>query len=273
MADMSLPALQRPLRNVLAAREKLRKDFEPKLQTTFAWLHPDFKHGPWVWPPVVFVVVMALAIFAATPAALSAYMPMPAGDARWWLPGLRFSLFVVGTAVSSIMVRYMGVWPMCSWTMCGWNLCTLRYLFGALGWATAQRVLTFPSILTNVVTVLVWYVAILPGILTMTPKGEKRKWVLQHLVFSPMLLVVHGFNLPFALGDYFADKVKLTSFDLWVGLMYSMLYLCFYLFVLDYVGAHFYFILSPRKKWAACSYALLLGLITWTWYYLGGTFA
>ena len=34
-----------------------------------------------------------------------------------------------------------------------------------------------------------------------------------------------------------------------VGLVYAVCYLIFYILVLDYIGAHLYFILSPRKWW------------------------
>ena len=77
---------------------------------------------------------------------------------------------------------------------------------------------------------------------------------------SPMLLTVHLLNLPVAAVEFVASGVALRPFDLWVALAFALLYLSFYLAVLDANHVHLYIILTPRTPACCVTYSLLLGL-------------
>ena len=208
------------VRRFQAAREKLRQDLEPKLAPFFDWMHSDLKKGPLSMVPIAFLGAIIVAVVTTAGAAVASYEDMPnMPEGFWWLQPARAASFLFGAAVSGCTIRAMGVWPMLSWTLSGWNVCTLRYLMGALNFQTAQRVLTFPSMMANTVTVLVWYSAVVPGVLILAARGskEKRAELLNQLVWSPYFFLVHGFNLPWALGDWYVQPVRLSGFDLWVG--------------------------------------------------------
>merc|ERR1712113_150014 len=135
---------------------------------------------------------------------------------------------------------------MASWTMLGWTAATMRDLAGALAFGSIQRILTFPSLLANSVTFFLWYSLILPGLLIMTPKHHRGR-VMNRFVYSLFMCTVHGINLPFSMIDFAWQPTALNDFDLWAGVAYGLLYIAFYLSTLDPLGAHLYFIISPRK--------------------------
>lgn len=83
---------------------------------------------------------------------------------------------------------------------------------------------------------------------------KRRRLLLKNFLFTWFMITVHGVNLPFSLADFAWQPVSLDEFDLWSGLVYGLLYLSFYLLILDPIGAHLYFILSPRKWWGAIVY-------------------
>eukprot|EP00932_Pfiesteria_piscicida_P022341 SRR837773.910.p2 GENE.SRR837773.910~~SRR837773.910.p2 ORF type:complete len:234 (-),score=36.59 SRR837773.910:20-652(-) len=184
-----------------------------------------------------------------------------------WAPDLvwqRLCAFSFGMFVLWRMLARNGPWPFASWTMLGWTCTTVRYLCGALGFTSVQRVLTFPSLLANTVTVLVWYLAIVPGILVVSTK-DRRKQFINNMIFSWFLFTVHGINFPFSLADWYLQPFALGIFDLWAGFAYGLVYITFYLGVLDPSGIHFYFILSPRKWWGALTYASIVSLGVGVW--------
>merc|ERR1712008_617397 len=93
----------------------------------------------------------------------------------------------------------------------------------------------------------------------MTPKHHRGK-VMSRMVYSLFMCTVHGINLPFSAVDFAWQPLVLDDFDLWAGFVYGLLYISFYLSVLDALGAHLYFILSPRKWWGAATYLGILAL-------------
>lgn len=232
------------------------------LEGIFGFIPHDIREGPWAWAPTLAIGMLANGVLMASPHALAEFEPLP------WAPDLvlpRLGGFALGIFVLWRMLAENGPWPFASWTMLGWTCTTMRYLFGALGMASAQRALTFPSLLANSVTVLVWYIAIVPSILVFSPK-ERRKRFVNEMLTSWFLATVHGFNLPFSIADWYMQPLPLGIFDLWAGFFYGLLYIIFYLGVLDPSGVHFYFILSPRKWWGALTYASILSLAVGIWH-------
>mmetsp|Transcript_99710 Transcript_99710/g.321226 ORF Transcript_99710/g.321226 Transcript_99710/m.321226 type:complete len:285 (+) Transcript_99710:109-963(+) len=232
-----------------------------QLEGVFGFIPQELREGPWAWAPTLVVAALAQGIFASAPSATAAFAALPEAPG---LAGRRLGGFGFGAAVLLYMLRKWGSWPMVSWTMLGWTCTTMRYLAGGLGYTSLQRALTFPSLFANSVTVLVWYLGVVPGILVITPKGKRRK-AFNNMIMSWFLFLVHGMNFPFSFADWYVQPVRLDLFDLWAGFAYGLLYITFYLAVLDPIGVHLYFILSPRKWWGALVYAgiVLLGASIW----------
>lgn len=241
--------------------EKVRPGSLKDIATFFGWIPADLRTGPWALPPLLVFACSWVMVTLAFPRAWKSFEPVPEATE---LRQLRFAFFAYGTLVLAWMFKRVGWWPMISWTMAGWNLAVLRFLLGALELRGLQRLCTFPALLANTVTVTLWYCAIVPGLACMRPKGQRleaaKGWVL-----DPLLFTVHGLNLPYAILDWYWQPVRLTFFDLWAGTVYGLLYLSWYLFVLDPVGLHLYFILSPRKWWGAAVYLSIIGFAVVLW--------
>lgn len=235
---------------------KSRPDLLEWLDRIFKFVPSPLRRGPWSWAPTISLASLMLASGAILPYALSQYEPYPAAES---LRARRASAFLYGASVLGYMGTKYGMYPMASWTMLGWTLATLRYLAGAIGLLHLQRVLTFPSLLANFVTFLVWYSAIIPGIAFLMPKHHRGR-LLRDMVFSLFMFTVHGINLPFSLADFAWQPIQLNAFDLWSGSIYGLVYITFYLLLLDPVGAHLYYILSPRKWWGAVVHVAIFSL-------------
>ena len=131
--------------------------------------------------------------------------------------------------------------------------------------------LRFPCIVQNSITVLVWWLVLVPAIYFTLPKagsktgqegssgvGPRRAFAKFNC--SPFLINVHLLNLPLALCDSLLRPRLLTPADLWIGFAFGMVYCLFYLLCLDRNGIHFYIILSPRTKLCFLSYGTILAL-------------
>eukprot|EP00392_Amoebophrya_sp_AT5.2_P017831 g18252.t1 len=71
-------------------------------------------------------------------------------------------------------------------------------------------------------------------------------------------LNVHGLNLLFAYWDHvWLDPRPLLYVDLYFGILTGILYLTWYILILDYQGIHLYPILNPRSNWAVMAYILI----------------
>ena len=87
---------------------------------------------------------------------------------------------------------------------------------------------------------------------------------------SAALLNVHLLNLPLIAVDFLGSGSRLVFFDLWTAFVVALLYVVFYLNVLDANGLHFYIILTPRTGYCALVYCSLLAfyyLIYLSWNY------
>lgn len=236
---------------------KRKPDVLEKIDGVFSFIPADQKQGAWAWLPTITIGLLWVFVGATLPRAVSLLEPLPEAPALRWLRAIGC---LYGVAVLAYMVKKIGAWPFASWTMLGWTLASVRYFAGALGFGQLQRVLLFPTLLANSATFVLWYAAILPGVMVMVPK-HSRSIVVEKFVCSLFLFTVHGVNLPFSVADFAWQPVRLNEGDFWMGCVYSLLYLSFYHWVLDPLGAHLYFILTPRKWWGALVYIgiLLLG--------------
>jgi len=245
-----------PWANMLQRRvEKSRPGTRKQLEKFFHWVPADLLVGPWSWSGTLVYSSLSASVLCSLPWAAGQFAPAAAAEE---LRGVRFAGFVFGMLPLTWMCRKHGPGPLISWTMLGWTIATLRYLAGALAWRGVQRVLCAPALIANTVTLLVWYLAILPGMTLQQPRAKRWKFC-TGWIFNPFLFIVHGINFPFAVLDWYIQPERLELFDLWCGLFYSMIYMTFYLFVLDQIGAPLYFILSPRKWWSG---PLYIGMLT-----------
>ena len=121
------------------------------------------------------------------------------------------------------------------------------------------NIVLFPSLVGNSLTVVVWWLVLVPLItyLFKTPKAKKDFWDFNT---SFMLINVHLLNLLFASTDFLTYGRTLSMFDLWMGLAVALAYVLMYLFVLDPAGWHFYIILTPRTPWCVVVYSGIIGL-------------
>ena len=119
-----------------------------------------------------------------------------------------------------------------------------------------------PSVSQHLVVTLIWWCILVPLFTAMqisshpNDRVAQRRAVLQFLRWncSPLLLHVHLFNVVFGCFDHFVLFPRIVSlFDLWAGCVGALLYLLFYLGVLDRNGIHVYVILNPRTNWAVLS--------------------
>ena len=140
-----------------------------------------------------------------------------------------------------------------------------RLLFGYLGqYSTLANVvansLRFPALVGNSVTVVVWWLVLTPIIDFLLRHDVDARTRFRRFNISPLLLNIHFLNLPIVAAEFLWTGESLQATDLWFGLLAGLLYLGFYLLVLDAAGFHFYIILTPRTPWCIVSYFSIFGL-------------
>lgn len=200
-----------------------------------------------------------------------------------WSGIWRFMCFIYGVGLVALMCMNFAWWPLLSFTMISWNQFTIRYLCNALmsfgfDWYSLKfvsEVLRFPTLVFNSITVSVWWLILVPGIMRFMP-SEKARAAFMKFNKSAMLINVHLLNLPFAAMDHLTNPRILNFFDLYVAILFALIYVLFYLFVMDPMGMHFYHVLlSPRPHWSPLCYAFCLALFVLYWYawnWLGSLF-
>ena len=183
------------------------------------------------------------------------------------------------TAIIAYTLRTTGLWPFVSYTAISYGLLTLRFTFISLGLLTAAEILRFPVVAMATVTSTVWWLVLPLGSLVAASSknlGLHKHIQLSHPVdyrpilhpawsrfpiiladaaaenrraflrmnFSVFLLNMHLLNLPMALASQWSYSRALCFLDFWVAAVVAMLYLFFYLLVMDANGLHLYIILS-----------------------------
>eukprot|EP00808_Paulinella_micropora_P003062 g82785.t1 len=233
--------------------------------------------GPWSYSAFAFFLCLLLAVIvvcAVVPLAQLLHYPHEAEqaltEAKAWLIIYRWVFAVV---CGSLMVwsLYVGkkLWAFITFTIQSFTFLVLHLLFAALGslssspalrWARVLAVLLrAPALLQASIVVSVWWLILTPIIFFNLPSPGHRR-VFFSWVCSPFLLLIHGANLPILGVEFLGTGVPLTNFDLVLGLAFAMIYLVFYLLVLDANSIHLYVILSPRTAACVLVYAGILGI-------------
>lgn len=114
-----------------------------------------------------------------------------------------------------------------------------------------------PALIGCSVTVIVWWIVLVPVISAYMPDDEARKKFAAFNTTFP-LLNLHLFNLPLCAIEFLACGKCLSFFDLWASLAVAFLYMMFYLNVLDPLGLHFYIVFTPRTHWCFIPYSMIL---------------
>lgn len=196
------------------------------------------------------------------------------------LKQVKLSGAIFGLSVLALMLKTVGYFPLVSYTMLSWNLTTFRFLFGYLALAYNSKTfkgfeeaMRFPSLVQNSITFIVWWFVLVPVISTfLYLKAKKaRDSSLRELKaflvwnFSPFLMTVHGINLPFAFLGHLIQPRELHVGDLYYSFVSALVYLTFYLAVLDRMKLPLYIILSPRSYAGPASYLAIMGLYVYIW--------
>ena len=176
-----------------------------------------------------------------------------------------------GIGVLVWMCKTTGPWPFLSFTMQSWTLMTARYVLDFLGGANLgslseystyiSETIRFPALMQNSLTVTVWWLLLVPAFLFFTRNDPQKRKAFMEWNFGPFLVNVHLLNLPLAAIAHLLKPRFLVLSDLWNGLAMGLVYLLFYLFILDPLGMHFYIVLSPRTKWSTLTYTIMLAAI------------
>ena len=200
-----------------------------------------------------------------------------------WSGTWRLLCSIYGIGLVIVMCTHFAMWPLTSFTMMSWNLFTIRYLctsllsfgFDAYFLRFMSETLRFPSLVCNSITVSVWWLILVPGIIHFMPSKSARATFMKFNK-SAFLINVHLMNLPFAAMDHLTRPRVLNFFDLYVGIFVAMIYVLIYLFIMDPLGLHFYHVLlSPRPHWCPLCYTFclcLFALFLWAWNSLASLF-
>lgn len=178
---------------------------------------------------------------------------------QWWYNAAGF-LWTLHIA-AGVTKTELGWFAWISYTLQSWTMILARHGLSILApffpsltvWNEALR---FPMLVQTTVVFVIWNFAIMPSVYSQM-KTEKRRRDFIKFCFSFLLSQLHIANLPLAAmnGVLGSPGRPLNKVDFCVALAFCLQYVLFYLFVLDRLGVHLYFIFSPRS---------LIALISWT---------
>lgn len=214
------------------------------------------REGPWAWSTYIAFFIIFCGLTLEAKASLKTFIADDGGPDMYGI-GPRIAGSIWGIGILVFMVATVGPWPFCSYTMVSWTLVTLRYLTRLGGWSAAASALRFPSLVGNTITIIVWWLVLVPILLAALPKGQRRGFAKFNGSF--FLVNVHLLNGVLATADVLLAPRLLNMADLWIGIACGVAYLIFYLLVLDPRGLHFYIILTPRTRFSLVVYLSLLG--------------
>ena len=253
------PSLRRLSERIADASPDFIKQAEFLKKVPVSW-----RSGPWSVCAIAWMALVIPTICFAIPVWASVYAPSltewPARRPAVMTPNCFMALaalrgmFGLGFLFIALMPAFKGMtWIFCTYTIQHFTLLTLRLLLSALSMAPGlsfladlATVLRYPALCGTVVTVVIWWLVLVPIIhLGLRDDAKKRAgfWAFN---MSPTLLIVHGLNFPVAIAEFMLSGVPLLPIDLWFGLLYAVLYLTFYLLVLDANHIFYYVILTPR---------------------------
>jgi len=235
-------------------------------------IFPEYlRKGPWSPAAVIYLFCFGCWVIVSAQRALETF-PTVSNLNHWGSRAqcvqLCCGLYCVG--VNMFTMKMYGRWPFASYTIFGYLTLTARFLTSGLGLHNVAEVLRFPSLIMAWVTTTVWWFVLAPLMFAFMPGGASARLRFLKFNFSFFLLNVHLFNLPLAMIDHRLTWRPASFCDLWVALAFALIYVIFYLLVLDRNGMHFYIFLSPRRAWCCIpGYSMVISIYIGTYYAFG----
>ena len=235
----------------------------------FDWVPSKFRIGPWstvakvYWMVLWYVAILGGCYFynqeteslqelSISDAALLKSYPA-AWSSRWWYHAIGCA-WMVCIIFMILVCSPAGYRAWSTFTVISWTLLTIRHgLCTALPWypslLNAVEWLRFPCAMYHTVVFSVWNFVLVPFLLKVVMKDdpEKQRNFFKFCV-SFRLFNLHVVNIVLCiLHIYWASPPRrLTYVDLYAACVGILLYMTFYLFVLDRLGVHLYPVFTPR---------------------------
>jgi hypothetical protein len=228
---------------------------------------PDFEIFPEYlrkgsWSPAAFVYLACFSgwlVWSSGDAISSYFVSVDKPKEDNWLLWVCLAVYCLG--INAFVITSYGPWPFVSYTLWTYILVTGRLVSQALGLHVVAECLRFPMLAMAWVTTTVWWIVLVPLMSVFMPGGTPARWKFLKFNLSFFLLNVHLFELPLAMISHNLTWRPLIFFDLWSSLVIALLYVLFYLLVLDKNGLHFYIFLSPRRAWCCVpGYSMVLAI-------------
>lgn len=169
----------------------------------------------------------------------------------------------------------MGKVAWITFTLWSWTTVTIRHgLLVLAPWFPSVRVpaeiIRFPGLLSASITTTVWNFVLFPAITLFYIKDSVQRQKFITYVTNFRLTQLHVFNIFFAVsnGAILEPVRPLHLGDLAAAISMLVIYMLFYLCVLDRLGIHLYPIFSPRTPIAIPSFAFVIvacvgGFVFW----------
>jgi hypothetical protein len=232
----------------------------------FDWVPQQLRVGPWSTCAICYVTAIwyisaltacyyyfksdtSLNYRDHSSSALESYPQV--GSIKWYYHALTFLwMAYVNRLMMSGPLR-MRAWG--TYTVQSWTLLWIRHLLcacapispWAMQWAEYIR---FPVACSTTITFVIWNTILAPFIycIGMTTPEKKRDFV--KFIFSFRLTQIHVFNIFYAILNlvWASPRRQLEPIDLYYAIVSVVVYMAWYLLLLDRLGIHLYAIFSPR---------------------------
>jgi hypothetical protein len=258
----------------------------------FDYVPLNWRIGPWSTTAQLYLLLIVGAVVAAPvswlhrdPASFATYLEristvryddpemMRMEPRHAFLYNLAASAWMVGSMVHLLYSSPLHIKIWATYTIQSWTMLAFRHVMSALAYAhpTSPHVVAlaelarFPAACSASITFGVWNALVMPFIYYVMRVPEKRKAFVK-FCFSPRLLNIHGLNMVLAVlnGAYASPRRSLVAWDFYVAFVSVVVYMAFYLLVLDRIGVHLYAVFSPRAP---------SGVVVLTWTLLIGVYA
>jgi hypothetical protein len=258
----------------------------------FDYVPLHWRIGPWSTTAQLYLLVIVGAVVAAPcywlhkdPASFTTYLEristvrydnperMPMEPRHAFLYNLVASAWMVGSMAHLLYSSPLHIKIWATYTIQSWTMLSFRHVMAALAYVypTSQHVVAlaelarFPAACSASITFGVWNALVMPFIYYVMRVPEKRQAFVT-FCFSPRLLNIHGLNIVLAVlnGAYASPRRSLVAWDFYLAFVSVVVYMAFYLLVLDRIGVHLYAVFSPRAP---------SGVVVLTWTLLIGVYS
>lgn len=251
--------------------EKMPSDDEGKHHSVGAEVMAKFiakiplhlRQGPWKITAHLYLLYFSAFLLLSAPHAFDSYKEDTFEKSSPFLFRFRLGMGLYCLCVSVLLYFRAGVYPFLTYTVTSWNLMVLRLLFSSMEQQSrvlmvVSRILRFPALAGTSVTFTLWWTILFPLVYYVSDSHRRK----QFLAFNSSFLLVniHMLNMPICATEFVLTGHHLAYFDVWIGFCVALVYMLFYLNVLDRVGAHIYIFLTPRTHFCILNYSVVLSV-------------